>query len=82
MTPFLRKPAERSSAMMDALGVDLETWIMRGVVSPDEDQDIVLRCATCDEGQACDQLLAQPLAIAGQVPAYCRNKPLFDQLVA
>ena len=80
MIPTLTKPAERSSAMIEALGVDLEAWIMRGVVEPDEDSNIVLRCAACDEADACDELLSEARGIS-EAPAYCRNKPLFDQLL-
>ena len=80
MIPTLTKPAERSSAMIEALGIDLEAWIMRGVVEPDEDSNIVLRCAACDEADACDELLSEVPCIS-EAPVYCRNKPLFDQLL-
>ena len=77
---LLGKSAQRSSQMMDALGVDVETSTMRGDVEPGEDQEIVLRCAACNEGDTCDKWLADPARLHKNAPDYCRNKALFDHL--
>lgn len=77
MFSILKRSERQSGAMMDALGVDLETAVMRGQVSPDEREAITLRCATCAEKDDCDRRLRAPLDAA---PDYCRNIDLFGQL--
>ena len=81
MTQIVRNAAKRSSAMMDALGIDLETWVMRDAVGPDIDDEVASRCAACHQIEDCESWIAGTDA-AINAPDYCRNRALFDQLTA
>ncbi len=76
----LKKHAELVDRMANRVGVDLEDAAIRGDVSIDQISDAVLRCTGCANPDHCQSLLNRA-EITGNTPEYCRNKPLFNQLI-
>ncbi len=67
--------------MADRQGIDLEEMLLRADVSEDRFERAVDRCLGCTKPDACKCLLDS----AGSqlnLPDYCRNGELFDELRA
>lgn len=75
----LRKHANLVDRMSDRLGVDLEEEVLRGNVAPDLIPDLVLRCTSCTNPEACQRLLATEDRLEA-APGYCKNRETFDAL--
>ena len=67
--------------MADRQGLDLQEMILRADLSEDRFNQAVDRCLGCTKPDACKSLLdtAGPEL---NLPGYCRNGDLFDQLGA
>lgn len=81
----LRRHAALVDRMADALGLDLEEAMMRGDLPPEDLPEMVLRCASCSNPEACENWLARNAAQDGAdrprtTPYYCRNGEVFDDL--
>jgi len=67
--------------MADMLGLDLETEMQAGRLTPEQFDDTVKHCVGCLEAGECQKLLnnSEQGDDAG-APDYCRNKSLFDAI--
>ncbi len=64
--------------MADTLGIDLETEMMTGKLSPESYQARVVACSGCDKAETCEAFLDAAGGHADAAPDYCRNKAVFD----
>lgn len=71
--------ADLSSRMGKRAGADIGGKVATGDLSADFLRAAILRCATCGEVCACRALLDGDPG-QGEVPDYCLNKTLFDDL--
>ena len=65
--------------MADTLGIDLETEMMSGRLSPESYQSRVFACVGCRNADDCAAFLDASDGTAGAAPGYCRNKAEFDR---
>lgn len=70
------------TAMATRRGLDLDEAMMRGVMTPSELDDAVLRCTGCAQPDACAHWLEQSATADTEDsgPRYCRNTDLFQTL--
>lgn len=67
--------------MADRQGLDLQEMILRAELSEDQFDQAVDRCLGCTQPDACKCLLDSAVPQLN-LPDYCRNGDLFDQLRA
>jgi hypothetical protein len=77
----LRKHASLVDGMANHLGVDLEEWVMRGALEPDQIPDLVLRCTNCTDPDGCAKLLSATAALE-EAPGYCVNRDTLAELAS
>ena len=65
--------------MADRQGLDLEEMLLRAEMSEETFEAAVDRCLGCTQPDACKCLLENP-GPALNLPDYCRNGGLFDEL--
>lgn len=58
--------------MADRLGADLDEAELRGEITPEAREDMVLSCTNCTSPEACREWLASHDS-ADDAPGYCRN---------
>jgi len=58
--------------MADRLGADLDEAELRGDITPEEREDMVLSCTNCTSPGACREWLSSHDS-AEDAPEYCRN---------
>lgn len=68
--------------MAESLGLDLTDVMAKGALSGEDWRDAVLRCACCDEPDACLYWLhgRDGAPVSESAPEICRNAALFDEL--
>lgn len=67
--------------MADRQGIDLEELVLRADVTEERFEAAVDRCLGCTQPDACKCLL-DSAAPTLNLPDYCRNEELFDELRA
>lgn len=65
--------------MADRQGIDLQELILRAEVSEDHFEQAVDKCLGCTQPDACECLLDTTESQLN-LPDYCRNADLFDEL--
>lgn len=71
----------RVNAMAEAMGVDLVELTLRGTLSDDALDDMVVKCTGCTQPCACDTWLdANGASNNDAPPSYCRNDDVFAAL--
>lgn len=79
---FIDRPAKYRGLMermARALGIDLEVAVKEGHIDQVQIQHLKLRCALCDQPDACARLLsARPVLDAA--PDYCVNRKTLAEL--
>jgi allantoicase len=63
------------------LGVDIDTAVAAGAISPEAADAMVRRCLTCEAPEDCTEWLENYPDGAREPPAFCRNRNLFQRLV-
>lgn len=71
--------ADLSSRMAKRAGADVGARVASGDLRPETLRAAILKCADCTEACACRTLL-QGDTQNGEIPDYCLNKSLFEDL--
>ncbi|MDU8943017.1 DUF6455 family protein [Ovoidimarina sediminis] len=77
-THYFDKHIRLMTRMADTLGVDLETEIMSGRLSPESYRSRVFACVGCQNAGDCAAFLDASGGTAEAAPDYCRNKSVLD----
>jgi len=67
------------SRMAETVGVDLDEAELRGAITPEFRDEMVLACTGCADANGCDRWLGEN-AKADATPSYCRNADVFAAL--
>ena len=78
----LKDHADLVDRMAQTVGLDLELVMMEGRMTVDQLGDAVLACTGCTQPDTCRAWMAEQADRADTIPSYCRNRGVFDRLVA